>query len=297
MKDGFKGSRIIVIPEMIRDSMKCDALMNQLHITDIGHFPSAAHHRVERLQPIPEYVLIFVANGSGHYWYEADDGTRCEYEVNANQYFILPSGKAHAYWSDERMPWTIYWLHFGGELASYYGKGATTPITIKPEEHSRISTRTNMFEELFHVLHSGLTHANMSYVSSLLHYYLASLRRLEQYRLHATDDGTGFDVVKSAIHYMNENIERRLTLRDIAAYTGYSASHFSLIFRTATGAAPLAYFNRLKIDESCRLLVSTDMKINQICFKVGFDDCYYFSRIFAKLVGMSPLRYRKEHGK
>lgn len=92
---------------------------------------------------------------------------------------------------------------------------------------------------------------------------------------------------------MKENIERHLTLHDIAKSVGYSSSHFSLIFKKETGHAPLNYFNLLKIQQACFLLDTTDMKIRQICYKIGIEDAYYFSRLFNKIMGISPREYKK----
>lgn len=97
---------------------------------------------------------------------------------------------------------------------------------------------------------------------------------------------------EEAIHYMKENIEKKVALEDIARYLGYSASHFSMVFKKQTGQSPLNYMNKLKIEEACYLLKNTDMKINQICHKVGIEDCYYFSRLFSKTIGMAPKEYR-----
>ena len=52
------------------------------------------------------------------------------------------------------------------------------------------------------------------------------------------------------------------------------------------------YFNRLKVNRACQLLGTTDLKVNQICTMVGIDDSYYFSRVFTKIVGVSPKKYR-----
>ena len=91
---------------------------------------------------------------------------------------------------------------------------------------------------------------------------------------------------------MEENVERQISLKDIAQYTGYSVSHFSAFFKSHIGHSPLSYFNILKIKKACELLVTTDMKINQISYKVGIDDSYYFSRLFTKIVGIPPKKYR-----
>ena len=95
-------------------------------------------------------------------------------------------------------------------------------------------------------------------------------------------------------HYFKDNIERHLTIKEISNFLGYSPSYFSSRFKELTGHSPLSYFNIIKINEACSLLSSTDMKVNQICPKVGFNDPYYFSRIFTSIMGISPVEYRKE---
>ena len=96
-----------------------------------------------------------------------------------------------------------------------------------------------------------------------------------------------------AVRYMKENIEKQLTLQQLCDYIGYSVSQFSLIFRKRIGQSPLNYFNWLKVNRACQLLETTDLKVNQICTMVGIDDSYYFSRVFTKIVGVSPKKYRQ----
>ena len=52
------------------------------------------------------------------------------------------------------------------------------------------------------------------------------------------------------------------------------------------------YFSNLKIQKSCQYLYFTDLSIKEICREVGFDDPYYFSRMFKKLMGMAPSKYK-----
>ena len=82
-------------------------------------------------------------------------------------------------------------------------------------------------------------------------------------------------------------------IQDIADFVGYSASHFSMMFKKTTGHSPLSYINMMKIRHDCTLLEQTEMKINQICHKIGISDCYYFSRLFRKTMGLSPKDYRE----
>jgi transcriptional regulator GlxA family with amidase domain len=57
--------------------------------------------------------------------------------------------------------------------------------------------------------------------------------------------------------------------------------------------SPINYFLHLKIERAGQLLLHTNMKINQISLKLGFDDPYYFSRLFKKIKGVSPKQYRE----
>lgn len=288
LKDGFHGERAIVIPKIIVRLMEDDPLVSKLHITDIGYYPKAAHHFRERKEPINQYIYIHCIDGRG--WVCIGEH---EYKVNANQYFIIPSGTPHAYGSDDDDPWTIYWIHFKGESAQYYASDAFEPMNIRPGVHSRISNRMVLFEEIFNTLLSGYSTENLRYVSSLFHYYLGTLRYINQYR-GANDEQTGEDnIVEMIIHYMKENIEKHICLQDISDYLGYSTSHYSMLFKRKTGHSPMNYLNLLKIQQACQLLDDTDMKINQICYKIGIDDAYYFSRLFTKTMGLSPKEYRE----
>lgn len=219
------------------------------------------------------------------------DGVRCS--VRANQCFILPAGKPHSYGADEDDPWTIYWIHFKGKLASQSILHLSFPMEIKPGAHSRIGFRLDMFEEIMHTLELGYSHENLLFACSVFHHFLGTLRFVQQYRNAVGKEDCDADISLAAIHFMKENIERRLSLKEIASHIGYSETRFSVIFKSKTGYSPLNYFNQLKIQQACRLLDFTDMKINQVCFKIGIDDPYYFSRLFKKVMGISPAEYKR----
>ena len=285
-KHGFRGERLITLPPMAIDRAIADPLVSSLYVTDIGYYPHAEGHFCKRNEPIAEHVLIYCVEGAG--WYDVEGE---KFIVTANHFFVLPAGKPHTYGADESNPWTIYWVHFSGSHADIYAAGALHPQEIKPNVRSRINYRNQIFEEIFSTLHNGYSCESLRYVSSLLHYYLASIRYINSYR-QASEQSSIDSVVEAAIHYMQENIEKRLTLQDLARYTGYSPSHFSTVFRQQTGDSPLSHFNRMKIEASCQMLSETDMHINQICHKVGIADCYYFSRLFHRIKGVTPRQYR-----
>ena len=301
-KDGFLGERSVVLPTSIVEIEENDPLVSSLFITDIGYYPMAEHHHRIRTEGINQYVLIYCIDGNG--WYSLRGKT---YQVASNQYFILPAGIPHEYGATEGERWTIYWVHFRGEHADIYAEGADKPQDVRVALNSNINNRNNIFEEILSTLHDGEGIEDLRYASSLLYYYLASLRYLRQYRntarYNTNNSNLSFsnnknkEVVDAAIHFMKENIERRITLQDILDYVGYSSTHFSTLFKRQVGDSPLAYFNRLKIEQACHMLQTTNLHINQICYKVGIEDSLYFSRLFSKMMGMSPSDYRERCGK
>lgn len=290
LKEGFTGERSIVLPAMIQRLSESDTFLQQLHITDIGYYPHATYHYRERPNGVEQYILIYCIKGSG--WYSVL-GKR--HEIKEQQYFIIPQDEPHIYASNNDDPWTIYWVHFTGAMASFFGDNCYMPTSITTAKTSRIADRNNIFEEIFLTLSDNYSLDNLRYASSLLYGFLASFKYIKQFRNYNAQDTrlANNDIVSAAVRFMNENIEKQLTLTQIADYIGYSTSQFSLIFKMKTGHSPLNYFNMLKIQRACKFLETTDLKINQICSKVGIDDSYYFSRLFSKTIGISPKQYRK----
>ena len=165
-KDGFSGERALVLPASIIHTMENNPLANALHITDIGYYPRAEHHFRKRETPISQYVFIYCVEGRG--WFSVNDE---RYEIKSNQCFILPANVPHSYGADDTDPWTIYWIHFKGDLAEYYALRLLTPIDIKPTIYSRINGRLNLFEEIYHTLELGYSKENLLYSCSAFHHF------------------------------------------------------------------------------------------------------------------------------
>lgn len=287
IKSGFKGERAHVLPETSIRFLASNPLSSGLYITDIGYYPHACNHYRERELPIGEYVFIYCIEGEG--WFECQ-GKR--HKISGNQYFVLPPETAHRYGADPDNPWTIYWIHFNGTLAKAFFPEVPCVGDLKPGVKSRIADRLDIFEEIMMVLGQGYTGENLLYVSSVFHHFLGTLRFLHQYRMDSGSESEPIEMVNASVHYMEENICRRLKLDEIASYIGYSPSRYSEVFRKSMGCPPMEYFNRIKIKYACRLLERSKFSVQQISNRIGIEDPYYFSRLFKKVTGVSPTAYR-----
>lgn len=285
-KDGFRGERSLVLPQAVTKLIEEDPVVSSLYITDIGFYPRAQYHYRKRGEPIREYVFIYCVEGSG--WYRVGDR---KFSIRQDQYCILPAGHPHEYGADEDNPWSIYWIHFGGPLAKFYATDCSGPLDIPLNASSRISDRLSLFDEIFRTLNASYSIENIRYAMVSFHHFLTTLRYIHQYRLAENHTETS-SPVQLAVHYFEENIERRISLDDVCHFVGLSASRLSALFKAKIGYSPLNYFMLLKIKKACTFLDETDMKINQISLNLGFDDPYYFSRLFTKTMGLSPRAYR-----
>lgn len=73
-------------------------------------------------------------------------------------------------------------------------------------------------------------------------------------------------------------------------FSGEKAPLYARKFVKETGYAPMEYFIRQEMNSACMYLIKTDLKINQIAQRLGFHDAYYFTRMFTKIVGLSPSK-------
>ncbi len=285
-EDGFPGQFSFVLPDKIELLIRKNPLIADLYLTDIGYYPQARYHFRERLAGSDQYILIYCIDGEG----EIRVG-KIVHPILADHFFIIPAGMAHAYHSLEDNPWSIYWIHFTGVKAGLFARMACQSIGIERGKTSRIRDRIELFSEIFRNLHRGFSIESLEYTNLCLNYLLSSFTHASQFRVaKQTVDN---DPVSQSINFMLENLDRKLKLKDIASQTSLSTSYYSAIFQIRTGHPPIEYFIQLKIQRACRLLDNSGWLISDVSREIGFEDQFYFSRVFRKVMGMSPKEYRK----
>ena len=101
--------------------------------------------------------------------------------------------------------------------------------------------------------------------------------------------------VRKAIEYLDRHYAERITLAELAEQAGFSAEHFSRVFRRETGVNYITYLNNLRMKHAVQLLEQTDCKVYEIAEKVGFSSLSYFSTAFKKKFGKNPYEYQVSH--
>ncbi len=99
------------------------------------------------------------------------------------------------------------------------------------------------------------------------------------------------NAIKEAIEYMQEHYQEEISLDDLSQFIGISPQHLSKLFKEETGINYVEWLTNLRIDMAKQLLTEGNQTVKEICYLVGYHDPNYFSRIFKKIVGISPTDY------
>ena len=284
---GFEGQRLIVLPKKITANfLTRDPVTRQIYITDIGYYPKAQFHYVERPGGSNQHIIIYNVEGSG--WVEID---RKRTTLSSSQFVVIPADAPHKYAANEADPWTIYWVHFKGEMASYIVELLRQNSKSHQPDVAYSENRIRLFEDIYSNLEKGYGSDNLRYVNMIFYHFLSSL--LYEDKFNSSEKKKEGDVIEGTIELMQKKIHTVVSLQELARFAHLSVSHFSAIFRERTGYSPIEYFNHLKIQKACQYLSFTGMTVKETAASVGIEDQYYFSRMFSKLMGHSPVEYRK----
>lgn len=99
--------------------------------------------------------------------------------------------------------------------------------------------------------------------------------------------------VQIVLDLMEENLQRELSLEELARIVNLSASRLRHLFRAETGMSPTQYLKSVRIQKAKEMLETTFMSVKQIMSLVGAGDRNHFAHNFKKAYGSSPTEYRK----
>ena len=95
------------------------------------------------------------------------------------------------------------------------------------------------------------------------------------------------------VDYVNANIDKAITLEELAGVLNYNKRYFGNRFKEVFKVSPMQYVMNKKITIACRFLVGTELSVREIAYGLGFENEFYFSRVFKIKTGKSPKEYRR----
>lgn len=271
-------------PQYLLEVLSKHPLSRDLYPLAMGFYPKAQNHQMLR-RSHHTHLLFYCTGGRGRL--TLDNKT---FAVKAGDLLILPPGVAHAYEADPTDPWSVFWVHYEGDLS-----GVFTDFLQIEEPVISIGVQPRLiaeFETLLALRKAGLT------VTRFIQGACRLKALLMEFACAAIQSPVGhgkhFDM-DSVLQHMQSHIGRELDLDALAATVNLSKFHFLRRFKARTGQTPIQQFIHIKMQHACELLDSTDQAIKVIASEVGYQDPYYFSRIFKRTIGIAPQKYRDQH--
>jgi AraC-like DNA-binding protein len=99
--------------------------------------------------------------------------------------------------------------------------------------------------------------------------------------------------IRKAVMLMHEDSARQWTLEDLAASVALSRTAFAERFRAAMGDTPLNYLRTVRVQKAMTILAGADEKLEEVARRVGYQDAFGFSKVFKRIVGVSPGAFRR----
>lgn len=220
--------------------------------------------------------------------------------VRAGEMMTIFSHMIHSFHMRSRRPATFLQLHFQPDGFSGVDDGVVKNVKFlhyMVEEHSAyllqpFSERLYSCVERICMEKSEKENVYCEALATLYIYemvFLLSREIAQEYRrIFFVRD----PLVIHAIQYINEHIEERVGLNDVARGCGANARHLSAAFRESLNITLIDYINIAKVDRAMRWLTSTGMSIVDIAAKLGFSSTQYFSTVFKRYTHVTPKEYR-----
>ncbi len=157
-------------------------------------------------------------------------------------------------------------------------------VSLLPEGEDILSEIFSSERLGYRVLYEYKTAAEcVDWIARLRDGIVASLRgRKRDYR--------GLTVAKVQ-RYIDGNVDRKLTLGEVASIHGLSQNYLSTLFSRYAGCSFVEYVTKAKITAAKRMLLAGNDRVQDVSEKLGFESAFYFSKVFKKTVGVSPREY------
>ena len=265
---------------------------------DVGSFLWHWHHEAEPTL-ITEGKMLYKINDSA-------------FEVKEGDIVFVNCGALH---SGEKLPGSSADCHYtavtfdprlvyGFDASQIYQKYVASisdnfscyGLTVTEK---KTDTWENEFSELTHSLISigekrepGYELSVVSLLSSIwrLFYLHSGVKKAADNHLNAKNYGR----IRDIISFIEQNYQEDISLEDIAKSVGFSRSECSRTFKAGMNVALFTFLQEFRIKKSLSYLTDTDTSISEVAGLVGIPDSNYFSKVFSRVMGMSPRDYRKQ---
>ena len=237
---------------------------------------------------LPSFGAVYIRSGRGRLWSSATHG---ELAIGPGTLLWQFPDIEHVYGPDSR-GWHERWIVFDGPVAAAFVHLGFLDPQNPIVTHAGHSAVTQDLDRVEAAVLDGGPFAPLLAAAHIHHLIVAAHQR--------ASIGTGTDyepdpVLAGAIARIEAEALGPVDIAGISDDLGLGYSTFRRRFKAITGISPKAYVLDIRIARAQELLAATDDPVTTVAAAVGFDDPYYFSRLFRDRQGRSPTQFRRDH--
>jgi AraC-like DNA-binding protein len=261
------------------------------HIEATGPYPfktHPAHHYFnwDIGRVLNEYQLIYITRGKGIF--ESDSCKR--HEIAAGTIIILFPGERHRYKPNNETGWDEYWIGIKGEIIDNLVKRNF----IRPETPTLyIGFHEGIFS-LFNTVIENTKQESAGYqqlISGAALHLMGSFHAIVKQNAEACEEKEM--IVNKARLLFRANLTNNFSPEQAARELQVGYSWFRKVFKSYTSLSPGQYYIQLKIERAREMLNNPAIPIKDVALELGFENYFYFSKLFKEKTGINPSDYRK----
>ncbi|WP_215223928.1 AraC family transcriptional regulator [Echinicola shivajiensis] len=252
----------------------------------LGH-PKSHSFSWEEGRELDGCYLIYIPTGNG------------ELETKNIKRKILPGdimkiypNEWHRYRPDKEVGWEEYWIGFKGDALEKY-----LLSSLFPNNTSEVAN-IGHHDEVIYLFNQALTLAtkNTSGFTKILTGIVFQLVAYIEHPGYQALPGKKEDYIcEEVISLIRQHFRKGIDFQHLAGNYGISYSHFRRLFREKVGLAPQQFLINERINYAKRLLSTTNLTVEEISEKCGFQSVFYFSKLFKKKAGYSPKKINLDY--
>lgn len=264
-----------------------EQLESSVYVNWAGHRKCTADHTIGP-RVLDTYKFVFVISGKGY----LQQGSDPRHSLSGGDLFVLFPKERHYYFADKDDPWELMWVSFNGSQCDSILKS----IGISKKNYVIVNAITSSIQRTLQTLLEALGDIEDIQRLRAIGYLLILFVQVGRIARNNSELSQQFEkenIVQKSVAFIEQNYYNHIDVDLLCKHVNYSRSYLSRMFKNDLNSTIPEYINMVRIRNAKALLKETNLSIREIAFSVGINDCFYFSKTFKRLVGQSPVSYRK----
>ena len=256
---------------------------NLLYLQEIGKLSIASKHESFR-KTLDSFLLVYVSNGSGILQVRNQ-----QYALNTGNIAVINCLDGYKLNADSQ-GWQIFWIHINGKMMKEIYKmildiGKDNPIF----QLNSLVEITKIWEEIYAATNSD-TKIKELLINEQLFHLINQVLKVQSEFLQTTTSHK--EKIQQVRNYLEENFSSQISLDQLAEIFYINKYYLTRIYKETYQQTINQTLTQLRITKAKELLRYSELSMVEIAVSCGFQDASYFSKVFKKIEGESPQKYR-----